>query len=92
VLVLLLLLSLFYNEFIAVFLRPRHTPVGPIKGLQSQHWVILRGVGIESPARTSSEEFPSHTEVEIFCASGQIRVPPCKRWRSTLQSRSRGSC
>ena len=90
-----------------------YCPEGPIKGLQSQHWIVLRGVGLSSPFRTTSkrdvlrlvdlhhsetivEEFPSLTELEIFCSSARIRVPPLKQWRKTTsdlqRGGSRGSC
>ena len=90
-----------------------YCPEGPIKGLQSQHWIVLRGVGLSSPFRTTSkrdvlrlvdlhhpetvaEEFPSLIELEIFCSSARIRIPPLKQWKkatSDLQQHgSQGSC
>ena len=90
-----------------------YCPEGPIKGIQSQHWIVLRGAGLSSPFRTTSKrdllrlvdlhhpetivkEFPSLTELEIFCSSARIRIPPLKQWRKTssdLQQRgSQGYC
>lgn len=90
-----------------------YCPEGPIKGIASQHWIVLRGVGLSSPFRTTSkrdvlklvdlhhpetvvEEFPSLIELEIFCSSARICIPPLKQWRkitSDLQQQgSQGSC